>query len=515
MMTEDAPYGVRTLRKMRDKKRPSARLSKKISETYDYFLEKVDPIVGACVTYLLSEQPVDIAASMIEYLKARQENIILKPSAANERPRRELKVFLAVHIAPVVAGLVNRIAVERPEEVIVFMTEELEKYIANPEYFNEMSPARPASPSRPASSTKGTTPNPAETSSAPVVAPPSAPEAEVPSSSSAAPVPAIAQPAVERSVQLVVVGMGGAGKSSILNLIQGKFESKVRPTVGFRPVSMMLSEETKVRFYDLGGGKKIRDIWTQYYHDVHGVVYVIDGSTSAEELDGTVKLFADTINHSYLSGKPLLVLVNKQDLENALTPEEADALLRPHVLNAHTAVEFAGCSAWVPEPLPEDFEADPRMEASLLHLINTALGDFDALNERVRNDSVKKTAEEARQRIAKERKVLKNKIASAFIHDVNPEFIAAMQIEAEPENVFTEEDGVVYLASEIGEDPALLCTEAREIASMVGYQKLALTIIGGLKAPVSKKKVPMDWNELCELVSTLREELGLSQQLAQ
>jgi ADP-ribosylation factor-like protein 13B len=496
MSTVDAPYSVRTLRMMREKRKPSERLSKRISETYDYFLERVDPIVGACVTYLLSEQPADIAASMIEYLKARQENIILTPSAANDRPRRELKVFLAIHIAPILAGLVNRIAIERPVEVMSFMTAELEKYIANPEYFNDISPPQNTATTLPASPPKA---------EAPPTRPTTAPKTEVVNK----------QPVSEKNVQLAVVGLGGAGKSSILNMIQGKFETRVRPTVGFRPVSMMLSEETKVRFYDLGGGKKIREIWAQYYHDVHGVVYVIDGSTSTEEMESTVKLFADTVNHPFLAGKPLLVLVNKQDLENSLQPHDIDSVLRPHVKDAHTVVEFAGCSAWVPDPLPEDFQADPRMEASLLHLINNVLGDFGALNERVKSDTVKKTAEEVRQRVAKERKVLKNKIACAFINEANPEYVASMQIEAEPENVFSEEDGLVYLASEIGEDGNVLCQEAQEIASMVGYQKLALTIIGGLKAPVSKKKVPMDWAELYQMVATLREELGLQSQLLQ
>ena len=31
---------------------------------------------------------------------------------------------------------------------------------------------------------------------------------------------------------------------------------------------MMLDESVKVKFYDIGGSKKIRDIWDQYYHDV-------------------------------------------------------------------------------------------------------------------------------------------------------------------------------------------------------------------------------------------------------
>jgi small GTP-binding protein len=472
---------------MREKRRPSERLTKKISQTYDYFLQHVDPIIGESITYLLSEQPSNIPSSLMAFLKAKQENLTLVPSGktgANDKPRRELKVFLATSIAPVIAGLVNRIAIERPEDVLGFMTRELEQLSANPAYFSEQVSNKAHVPPVAASAKDNLTKKAEKVS-----------EAE-----------AVVQ---EKNIQLVVVGLGGSGKSSILNMVQGKLEAKVRPTVGFRPLSMMLSEDTKVRFYDLGGGKKIRDIWTQYYHDVHGVVYVVDGSTPQEELDSCIQTFAETVNHPFLTGKPTLVFVNKQDKEEALCGFDFGQMLQPHVKAAESFIEFCDSCAGVPEAIPEDFEVDPRIEASLLHLLNQIVGDFDVLNERVRGDTVRKSAEEAQKRVAKERKVLKNKIACAFLQDVDQDFVAAHQIEADPANIFTEEEGLTYLASEIGEDINTLCEQAKEVAHMVGYQKLALTIIGGLKSPVSKKKVPMEWQELYDLVADLRRELGL------
>ena len=513
---ETAPYGVKALRQIRDKRAPSERLSRKISQTYDYFLEKVDPVVGKCITYLLSEQPNDIPTAMIEFLQMEQENTpptmkVNEPLCG--KPRRELKVFLATSIAPVIAGLVNRIAVERPDDVMGFMTVELKKYQINPNYFSEMSLPKRAS-SRPSTApsghrskhnhhghnghhghkhTPGQNTHEHTHSHAPT-------KAEV---------PAVIE---EKNIQLAMLGLGGAGKSSILNALQGKFDVKVKPTVGFRPVSMMLSEETKIRFYDLGGGKKIRDIWSQYYHDVHGVIYVIDGTTPQEEMDQCMQTFADTMNDSFLTGKPLLVLVNKQDDPNAASPYDFQDLLRPLLKSDTVSVEFAGCSCIVPEVAEgQEREADPRIEASLMHLLNNVLSDFTKLNHRVQQDSQRKNEEEMQKRIAKERKVLKNKIASAFIPLINPDYINAHNIKPDPNNLFSEEEGLDYLASEIGEEVGALSAVAREVASLVGYQKLALTIIGGLKSPVSKKKVPMEWQELLELVSDLRNELGLLQ----
>ena len=51
---------------------------------------------------------------------------------------------------------------------------------------------------------------------------------------------------------------------------------------------------------------------------------------------------------------------------------------------------------------------------------------------------------------------------------------------------------------------------AIEIIGLVGYQRLAMQIIGALKSPINKKKVPMTWIEIKALVIELRSELGLT-----
>merc|ERR1719163_2092779 len=79
---------------------------------------------------------------------------------------------------------------------------------------------------------------------------------------------------------LIVIGIDGAGKTTLLNSLQGKGSSKTVPSCGFSSISMQLEENTKVTFYDLGGQKKIRSNWAHYYHDVHGIIYVMDGADS-------------------------------------------------------------------------------------------------------------------------------------------------------------------------------------------------------------------------------------------
>lgn len=68
------------------------------------------------------------------------------------------------------------------------------------------------------------------------------------------------------------------------------------------PAAVVVCASTQVKFYDLGGGTKIRAIWDNYYHDAHGLVYVVDGA-DAERWQETRELFAAATVHKYLAGK--------------------------------------------------------------------------------------------------------------------------------------------------------------------------------------------------------------------
>jgi hypothetical protein len=137
--------------------KPSGRLQKKIDVTYNYFLEQVDPIIGDCITYLLCEQPKNVPMSMLKYLKkkaqtqramdenngggireddgaigveasvvqAETEEDEEEDGGKNSRPKKEQKLYLAMSIGPVVAKLVNRVAITRPKRVVDFLCREL------------------------------------------------------------------------------------------------------------------------------------------------------------------------------------------------------------------------------------------------------------------------------------------------------------------------------------------------------------------------------------------------------
>jgi len=49
--------------------------------------------------------------------------------------------------------------------------------------------------------------------------------------------------------------------------------------------------------------------------------------------------------------------------------------------------------------------------------------------------------------------------------------------------------------------------DGREIVTMVGYQKLALMMCGGMFAPISSKKRKYTWQEIKEYVEGIKAEI--------
>jgi ADP-ribosylation factor-like protein 13B len=318
-----------------------------------------------------------------------------------------------------------------------------------------------------------------------------------------------------KTLQVAVLGIGGAGKTSIINALQGKFDPHVKATIGFRPLSMMLGDNVMIKFYDLGGGKRIRDIWDQYYHDVHGIIYVIDSTDSMDPEAEHVQLLAHSLNNSFLKGKPLLIFTNKQDRQGEAksAADWQDALPIPS--EYQDKLFIAECSAYVPPNILEDeqlaasFQADSNLESGIDLLCQSILQEYDALQQRVLYDCAEKAKIEARKRIERERKVLKSKIAAAFVDSLSDEIRTALQVEPDPSNIFGEAEGLTFLAAEIGEEMENLSPVAIQVAKLTGFSRLALQIVGALKAPISKKKTPMSWMDILTLVLELRTELNL------
>jgi ADP-ribosylation factor-like protein 13B len=97
------------------------------------------------------------------------------------------------------------------------------------------------------------------------------------------------------------------------------------PSVGFKSFPVEKGAK-KLRFYDVGGGKRIRPIWKNYYGEVHGFVFVVDSADRARLAEAREVLERELVSE-HMAGKALVVFANKQDVPGAATPAEiADSL---------------------------------------------------------------------------------------------------------------------------------------------------------------------------------------------
>ncbi|GAB5590790.1 Arf GTPase arl1 [Umbelopsis nana] len=120
----------------------------------------------------------------------------------------------------------------------------------------------------------------------------------------------------EKEVRILILGLDGAGKTTILYRLQiGEVVTTI-PTIGFN-VETVSYKNIKFQVWDLGGQTSIRPYWRCYYANTDAVIYVVDSAdkdrveTSKEELHAMLE-------EEELKDAALLVFANKQDMEHAM-----------------------------------------------------------------------------------------------------------------------------------------------------------------------------------------------------
>ncbi|KAM9821055.1 ADP-ribosylation factor-like protein 13B [Neosynchiropus ocellatus] len=193
-----------------------------------------------------------------------------------------------------------------------------------------------------------------------------------------------------RKVTLVMVGLDNAGKTATVRGIQGDDPQDVAPTVGFSKVDLKQGK-FEVTIFDLGGGKRIRGIWKNYYSESHGVVFVVD-SSDVQRIQETRETMTEVLQHPRIAGKPVLVLANKQDQEGALA--EADLIenlsLEKLVNENKCLCQIEPCSA----VLGYGKKVDKSIKKGLSWLLNNIAKDYEAISERVQKDTAEQRAQE-------------------------------------------------------------------------------------------------------------------------
>nr|XP_027209665.1 ADP-ribosylation factor-like protein 13B isoform X7 [Penaeus vannamei] len=233
----------------------------------------------------------------------------------------------------------------------------------------------------------------------------------------------------KRPVTLLLVGLDNAGKTTAAKGIVGDPVEDTTPTVGFAP-EYLEYRGCEITIYDLGGGSRIRPVWSKYFSEVHGVIFVVD-SSDPNRIQECRDVLSNLLSDRKVAGKPVLILANKQDVEGAMDEIDlVESLKIEQVVNKYkcpTRVET--CSAIT----TRKEKPDKPIADGFRWLVDTIVVHYKEINKRVDADmeterkQLEKEMEERRERIRKLRaererqEALRNQALAARNQQASPE----------------------------------------------------------------------------------------------
>ncbi|XP_059716318.1 LOW QUALITY PROTEIN: ADP-ribosylation factor-like protein 3 [Haemorhous mexicanus] len=124
----------------------------------------------------------------------------------------------------------------------------------------------------------------------------------------------------EQELRIVLLGLDNAGKTTLLKRLASEEVSTITPTQGFN-IKSVQSHGLKLNVWDIGGQRSIRPYWKKYLGSTDLLIYVID-SADQKRFEETGQELAELTEDESLTGVPLLVFANKQDLVTAAPAAE-------------------------------------------------------------------------------------------------------------------------------------------------------------------------------------------------
>jgi small GTP-binding protein len=131
---------------------------------------------------------------------------------------------------------------------------------------------------------------------------------------------------IKKDVRIVMLGLDGAGKTTILYKLKLDEPIVTIPTIGFN-VETVTHKNLSFTIWDIGGQDKIRKLWNYYFQGTLALIYVVD-SNDLDRIEEAADELWRILNDDEMNGKPVLVFANKQDLLNSLPVKDLIERLR-------------------------------------------------------------------------------------------------------------------------------------------------------------------------------------------
>uniref|UniRef100_A0A0K0EK13 ADP-ribosylation factor n=1 Tax=Strongyloides stercoralis TaxID=6248 RepID=A0A0K0EK13_STRER len=186
----------------------------------------------------------------------------------------------------------------------------------------------------------------------------------------------------KKKVTICFLGPEGVGKTTILRAINGESPDNVMQTNGFSQEAIKFMK-TEITVYDLGGNDRIRDIWSNYYGEVYGSIFVWDTNRHTDEDIEFVKdMLTTIINNSDMIGKPMLILLNKKDLNNGITEYDFCDKINLHQLASESGSHLKVLNCHALHGVGKNL--DPIINEGLEWLLDEIKNSYKAIDERVK-----------------------------------------------------------------------------------------------------------------------------------
>lgn len=137
-----------------------------------------------------------------------------------------------------------------------------------------------------------------------------------------------------KELRVLILGLDGAGKTTILYRLQVGEVVTTIPTIGFN-VESVTYKNLHFQVWDLGGQTSIRPYWRCYYANTDAIIYVVD-SQDKERIGISKQELLAMLEEDELKDSILCVFANKQDMEGAMTAAEVSNALGLSALKTRT-----------------------------------------------------------------------------------------------------------------------------------------------------------------------------------
>ncbi|CCD25118.1 Arf family GTPase ARL3 NDAI_0E03010 [Naumovozyma dairenensis CBS 421] len=118
---------------------------------------------------------------------------------------------------------------------------------------------------------------------------------------------------------ILILGLDNAGKTTFLETCKKEYNmtskdlNKITPTVGQNVATIPVDNNKRLlKFWDVGGQETLRAMWSEYYSQCHGIIFVVDSCNSLR-LDECSETLRSIVMDEDIESVPILMLANKQD----------------------------------------------------------------------------------------------------------------------------------------------------------------------------------------------------------